>query len=122
METDLKIKETYLKIKEQEKQNLELQLKNIINVSNNNVTINNINNNVNNINISKLDYLNLNFSKVIDFDTFIDNFTDKYCLTQKQCYTIVENYKSDGIDSYIFTVDQYIKDSAIRQYTAKCLI
>lgn len=116
METDLKIKETYLKIKEQEKQNLELQLKNIINVSNNNVTINNINNNVNNINISKLDYLNLNFSKVIDFDTFIDNFTDKYCLTQKQCYTIVENYKSDGIDSYIFTVDQYIKDSAIRQY------
>ena len=53
---------------------------------------------------------------MIDFDTFLENFTNKYCLTDKQCHTIAENYKSDGIDSYIFTVDQYVKDSAIKQY------
>jgi hypothetical protein len=115
---DLKIKDKDLKIKELENKNLQLQLKNIIasNNINNNTNINIINNNINNINISKLDYLNLNFSNVIDFDTFLDNFNNKYCLTEKQTHKILKNYLKDGIDSYISTVDYYVKDSAIRQY------
>ena len=117
-ESKLKIKDKDLKIKELENKNLQLQLKNIIasNNINNNTNINIINNNINNINISKLDYLNLNFSNVIDFDTFLDNFNNKYCLTEKQTHKILKNYLKDGIDSYISTVDYYVKDSAIRQY------
>ena len=116
-ENKLKIRDKDLKIKELENKNLQLQLKNIIasnNTSNTNINI--VNNNINNINISKLDYLNLNFSNVIDFDTFLDNFNNKYCLTEKQSHKILKNYLEDGIDSYISTVDYYIKDSAIRQY------
>ena len=117
-ENKLKIRDKDLKIKELENKNLQLQLKSIVssNNINNNTNINIINNNINNINISKLDYLNLNFSNVIDFDTFLDNFSNKYCLSEKQTHKILKNYLKDGIDSYISTVDYYVKDSAIRQY------
>ena len=97
------------------KNNKNLQL---TNNGNGNIIINNqniVNQNI--VNISTINNLNLNFGNVIDIETFIKNYKNhKYSLTKKQCNTILENYKTSGLTSYISSLDYYLKDSAIRQY------
>ena len=92
--------------KEIEKQNLQLQ----INTNSNNTTI------INNINISKIEYLNNNFSNVIDMETFIENYRNKYGLTVDQTRTLLENSQTDGINGCINSLFYYLKKSAMQQY------
>jgi hypothetical protein len=119
-DTELNKKEfqKQLKIKELEKE-LELQkLENkhlksqIVNNTNSqtNITVNN------NVKISKLQYLNTNFSNVIDINTFIDNYKNKYGLTNDQTKILLENYQSDGINACISAMVYYLKKSAAQQY------
>ena len=81
-----------------------------------NNTNNTMNNYINNVRISKVQYLNVNFGKVIDISTFIDNYKNKYGLTNEQALTLLENYQSDGINSCITTLVHYLKKSAVQQY------
>ena len=92
--------------KEIENQNLQLQ----INTNSNTTTI------INNINISKIDYLNSNFSNVIDIETFIENYRNKYGLTTDQTRTLLENSQNDGINGCINSLFYYLKKSALQQY------
>jgi hypothetical protein len=82
----------------------------------NNVVNKNINIINNNVKISKIQYLNLNFAKVIDINTFIDNYKNKYGLTNQQAQTLLENYQSDGINGCITSLVHYLKKSAVQQY------
>lgn len=108
--------EKRLKIKEIEKKSLELYLTNNINHNNIiNTTINNVNN-VNNIKISKVQFLNVNFGNVIDINTFIDNYKDRYGLTNDQTKTLLESYKNDGVNGCVNSLIYYLKKSAIEQY------
>jgi predicted Holliday junction resolvase-like endonuclease len=110
LETQLKLKEfeKQLELKELENKHLKSQMVNIPN-SQTNVT-------VNNVKISKLQYLNNNFSNVIDINTFIDNYKNKYGLTNDQTKILLENYQSDGINACISAMVYYLKKSAVQQY------
>ena len=82
---------------------------------------NNCNNNTNtiinnNIKISKIQFLNLNFSNVIDINTFIDNYKDNFGLTNNQSKTLLESYQNGGVNSCINSLVYYLKKSAIKQY------
>ncbi len=112
--------EKKLKIKEIEKKSLEFYLtKNVnSNINHNNIintTINNVNN-VNNIKISKIQFLNVNFGNVIDINTFIDNYKDRYALTNEQTKTLLESYKNDGVNGCVNSLIYYLKKSAVEQY------
>ena len=91
-------------------ENKHLQLQQINN------TNNTMNNYINNVRISKVQYLNVNFGNVIDISTFIDNYKNKYGLTNEQALTLLENYQNDGINSCISSLVHYLKKSAIQQY------
>ncbi len=95
-----------LALKEQE--NKQLQINNQTNC--NNTIINNT------IKVSNLDFLNSNFSNVIDIYTFIENYKNKFGLTKEQSLTLLENYKNTGINSCIASIVYYLKKSAIEQY------
>ncbi len=103
--------ERKLEIKELENKHLLLQSKNQIN----NV-VNTTNNTINVVKISKVEYLNLNFSNVIDIHTFIDNYRNKYGLNNDQTKTLLENYQNDGVNGCINALVYYLKKSAIQQY------
>ena len=117
--------ESKLEIKEIENKHLQLQVhdSNSLNISNitntsNKSTHNFVSNTVinNNLKISKIQFLNLNFGNVIDINTFIENYKDKYGLNNQQTLTLLENYQSDGVNSCITTLVHYLKKSAIQQY------
>jgi hypothetical protein len=93
-------------LKEQE--NKHLQINNQTNC--NNTIINNT------IKISNLDFLNSNFSNVIDIYTFTENYKNKFGLTKEQSFILLENYKNTGINSCIASIVYYLKKSAIEQY------
>ena len=97
-------------ISKKELENKHLQLQQINN------TNNTMNNYINNVRISKVQYLNVNFGNVIDISTFIDNYKNKYGLTNEQALTLLENYQNDGINSCISSLVHYLKKSAIQQY------
>jgi hypothetical protein len=95
---------------------LKLQINNT-----NNQTANTINNNIKNI--SKIENLNINFGDVLDINTFIENYKNEYGLTKNQTETLLENYKMGGINSCIFSLVYYLKESASKQYKdTKCKI
>ena len=103
-----------LEVKELENKNLKLQI--------NNQTANTINNN-NIKNISKIQNLNINFGDVLDINTFIENYKNEYGLTKNQTETLLENYKMGGINSCIYSLVYYLKQSASKQYKdTKCKI
>ena len=103
----LKVKyDSKLAIKEQE--NKQLQINNQTNC--NNTIINNT------IKVSSLDFLNSNFSNVIDIYTFTENYKNKFGLTKEQSFILLENYKNTGINSCIASIVYYLKKSAIEQY------
>lgn len=97
-----------LALKEQEYTIKNLQINNQTNC--NNTIINNT------IKVSNLDFLNSNFSNVIDIYTFIENYKNKFGLTKEQSLTLLENYKNTGINSCIASIVYYLKKSAIEQY------
>jgi hypothetical protein len=128
-ELKLKVKDYELKVKDLENKNLQLQIQNNnngnisnshninTNTNNNTNNTNNTNtNNNNNIKISKVEYLNLNFSDVIDMDTFINNYENDFGLTNEQTETLLFNQKNGGINSCISSLAHYIKDSIQKQY------
>jgi hypothetical protein len=100
-----------LEISKLENKNLKLEVNNI---TNNNTNTNNIINN--NVNITKTQYLNLNFSNVIDINTFIENYKDKYGLTTEQTKILLENSQNDGINGCVSALVYYLKKSAVQQY------
>jgi hypothetical protein len=105
-----------LELKDLENKNLKLQINNT-----NNQTANTINNNIKNI--SKIENLNINFGDVLDINTFIENYKNEYGLTKNQTETLLENYKMGGINSCIFSLVYYLKESASKQYKdTKCKI
>jgi len=99
------------------KKEIEMKTLQITNSGNNN---NNNNNNTvinnNNVKISKVQFLNLNFGNVIDINTFIDNYKDKFGLTNDQTKTLLDNYHDGGVNSCINSLVYYLKKSAIQQY------
>ncbi len=98
------------------KKEIEAKTLQITNSGNNN---NNNNNNTiinNNVKISKIHFLNINFGNVIDIDTFIDNYKDKFGLTNDQTKTLLDNYHDGGVNSCINSLVYYLKKSAIQQY------
>jgi hypothetical protein len=106
LKNELTKKDLEISKKEIEKKNLQLQ----INTNSNNTTI------INNINISKIEYLNTNFSNVIDMETFIENYRNKYGLNEDQTRTLLENSQNDGINGCISSLFYYLKKSAMQQY------
>jgi hypothetical protein len=76
---------------------------------------NNININITN-NISKLEFLNVNFGRVIDMNTFTENFKNSYGLDERQTETLLYNFKNNNIKSCINSLVYYYKCSAIKQY------
>jgi hypothetical protein len=107
----LKIKELEKELELQKLENKHLQSQIVHNSnSHTNITVNNT------VKISKLHYLNTNFSNVIDINTFIDNYKNKYGLTNDQTKILLENYQSDGINACISAMVYYLKKSAARQY------
>jgi hypothetical protein len=102
-----------LEIKKMENKQLQLQVKDKTETNINQVNNIQINNN---LNISKVQYLNLNFSDVIDINTFIENYKNQYGLSNKQTETLLDNYRNGGINSCITTLVYYLKESAIQQY------
>ncbi len=106
-----------LELKDLENKTLKLQLNNT-----NNQIANTINNN-NIKNISKIQNLNINFGDVLDINTFIENYKNEYGLTKNQTETLLENYKMGGINSCIYSLVYYLKESASKQYKdTKCKI
>jgi hypothetical protein len=102
---------------QQLKHELEITKNNLNVTTNNNNNLNlNVNTVNNNIKVSKLQYLNLNFSNVIDIHTFTNNYKDKYGLSNDQTQVLLENYQNDGINSCISSLVYYLKKSAIKQY------
>jgi hypothetical protein len=77
--------------------------------------IKNINIHITN-NISKLEFLNVNFGKVIDIHTFTENFKNEYGLDAKQCETLLYNFKNNNLKSCINSLVIFYKCSAIKQY------
>jgi hypothetical protein len=115
LKTELSKKDLEQKLKICELENKNLQSYNDSNVKKvfNKNNINIINNNVK---ISKIQFLNLNFGKVIDINTFIENYKNDYGLTNQQAQTLLENYQSDGINGCITSLVHYLKKSAAQQY------
>jgi len=104
-----------LELKDLENKNLKLQINNTNNQTAN--TINNIKN------ISKIENLNINFGDVLDINTFIENYKNEYGLTKNQTETLLENYRMGGINSCIYSLVYYLKESASKQYKdTKCKI
>ena len=101
-----------LEIKEMEHKNLK---SNNTQMNSNNI-INNTVTNITNVKISKVQYLNGNFSNVIDINTVIENYKTKYGLNNQQAQTLLENYQYDGINGCINSLVHYLKKSAIQQY------
>lgn len=91
-----------LKIKELKKSKTKSKTKNI------NIHITN--------NISKLEFLNVNFGRVIDIHTFTENFKNEYGLDAEQSHTLLYNFKNNNIKSCINSLVYYYKCSAIKQY------
>jgi hypothetical protein len=107
--------ERQIELKELENKHLQLQVNHNSGITNQ--TNNTMNNYINTkVKISKIQYLNLNFGNVIDINTFIDNYKNKYGLTNDQALTLLENYQNDGINSCISSLVHYLKKSAIQQY------
>ena len=105
---DLKLK--YL----EENNNLKI---NITNINNSN---NNINHNIRhkpiNISKSKLDNLNMNYSLMIDMNTFITNFeSEKYGLSETDAEKLLDVCKNGYIEEIIDQFFNYLKDSMRKQ-------
>jgi hypothetical protein len=121
LKNELNVKElaNKLEIKEIENKHLQIYVKDS---NNTNPPTKNTHNFVNNtvinntVKISKVEYLNLNFSNVIDINTFIENYKNKFGLNNQQTLTLLENYETDGVNSCISTLVHYLKKSAIQQY------
>ena len=67
-------------------------------------------------NISKLEFLNINFGRVIDIHTFIENFKNEYGLDSQQTKTLLYNFKNNNLKSCINSLVHYYRCSAIKQY------
>ena len=115
LKTELSKKELEQKLKICEMKNENLQSYNDSNIKKV-FTKNSINIINNNVKISKVQFLNLNFGKVIDINTFIENYRNDYGLTNQQTQTLLENYQSDGINGCITSLVHYLKKSAAQQY------
>lgn len=93
------------------KHKLEIEkVKNKILEQSNNIIINNT------TTIGKVEFLNNNFTNVIDMGTFINNYSNKYGLTKEQTETLLYNYQNSGINSCINSLIFYLKKSGILQY------
>jgi hypothetical protein len=103
-------------LKAKYKSTMELNKQTIKHLQINNQT--NCNNTIinNTIKISNIDFLNSNFSNVIDIYTFTENYKNKFGLTKEQSFILLENYKNTGINSCIASIVYYLKKSAIEQY------
>ena len=134
-EYEFKIKDLECKIKDLEYKNKDLEYKNlkqilnlhnkidniVNNNTNNNTNSNNnnkiTNNNITNINISKLEFLNTNFCNVLNIDDFIENYKNKYCLTEEETQILLDNSSLGGLENCITTLACYLQRIAHRMYT-----
>jgi hypothetical protein len=101
-----------------EKHELELELITHKNNSNNN---NNFNQQINitgdnQFITNKKDILNMHFDKVIDIDTFTNNYKNGYGLTYDESKILLENYRMSGIKSCAPSLTCFLKRSYARQY------
>jgi hypothetical protein len=115
LKLELEIKD--LKLKNQDIQHkLEIKDLEIKHLKDNKVkTINITNNNTIN-NISKLDNLNINYSSVIDIDTFMKNYeTEIYGLSDKDADNLLYICKNGTVDNIINSFMWYMKDSMRKQ-------
>ncbi len=84
-------------------------------VNNNTVNNNTVNNNTINIQVSnvltKKDKLNIHLDKVIDIDTFTENYENnsKYHLTKDESQILLENSEHSGIIGYCEGLSTYLK-------------
>ena len=91
------------------KHKLEIEkAKNKVLEKSNNIIINN--------NIGKVEFLNNNFTNVIDMSTFINNYANNFGLTKEQTETLLYNYQTSGINSCISSLVFYLKKSGVLQY------
>lgn len=70
---------------------------------------------LNHRNPSKRTELNNYFSDMIDMDTFIENFKDKYALTFEESRTLLEYYKECGVKSYGMGLFSFLKKKCCKQ-------
>jgi hypothetical protein len=91
------------------------------NTNSHNTTNNTNSHNTTNINISKVEFLNLNFSEVIDIESFIDNLENnpEFDLTSEETGNILFNQQNGGLLSAVASIVYYIKDNLIKQYQKK---
>jgi hypothetical protein len=69
----------------------------------------------------KLDFLNSNFCNVLNIDDFIDNYKNKYCLTETETQILLENSSMGGLNNCISTLSCYLQRIAHKMYTElKC--
>ena len=107
-----KLKNEYeLKLKNQECETLKITNNNTNNNNNNKIT-----NNITNINISKLDFLNTNFCNVLNIDDFIENYKNKYCLTEEETQILLDNSSLGGLENCITTLACYLQRIAHKMY------
>ncbi len=80
------------------------------NVSNSNVINNTINIQLNNL-LSKKDKLNYHLNKVLDIDTFTENYKNnsKYHLTKDEAKVLLENSENSGINGYCEGLSTYLR-------------
>jgi hypothetical protein len=91
------------------------------NTNSHNTTNNTNSHNTTNINISKVEFINLNFSEVIDIESFIDNLENnpEFDLTSEETGNILFNQQNGGLLSAVASIVYYIKDNLIKQYQKK---
>uniref|UniRef100_A0A6C0E7I2 C2H2-type domain-containing protein n=1 Tax=viral metagenome TaxID=1070528 RepID=A0A6C0E7I2_9ZZZZ len=65
---------------------------------------------------NKKDILNVHFNKVIDIDTFTNNYKNGYGLTFDESRILLENCKMSGIKSCAPNLTCFLKRSYVRQY------
>lgn len=95
---------------------LELKIKFLEKQKNTPQTVN-ITNNIINNNISKLENLNLNFSKVLDIHNFIKNYDDpKYSLTKEEAQAVYDVCQNGDINTLISSFIYCVKKSMHKQY------
>jgi len=65
--------------------------------------------------ISKKNNLNLHFDRMIDLDTFTENYQTEYPLTYEETKILLENYHHSGIKSYGMGLFTFLKRNCSRQ-------
>ena len=75
----------------------------------NHTTNNTTNVQLNNSTINNVQYLNQNMADMIDIETFINNYQDKYQLSEQQSLTLLESYQLNGLKSYAKCLSKTLK-------------